>query len=477
MLPSDRAREALWRVESSSHRSVSFWSVRSAATRRPSGDSLRFDRPAAPEIRGAERVTRPVEPREPRHGRPSRPVGHHSCVRCRKRTGAGDGLERDGVRNGDRLAADRPSCEIEALREERSLTHEQQPARCHVCALRVGRQETRHLRRLERAQIHAAHGVRAADEEQELPAPWQELRMAVAGRLRRGVVAASTVPPAALTRRSAGAGVLEKRMVPSGPHARRRPGQRVGHCLHRAAPGLDASQLAVREEPDRAAVGRPEWPARPSVPGNACAPAASRARTHSVGCPSWSATYASRRPSGETAKDHRSDVRGVVISTTRRSGVIRGRPHEPGHRAPRPTPAPARRSRCQAALAAATRRRSPEPRRFASGSLAVSSISIRASAMWWRRRRGSRSRHRRSIRRMGRQARRQAFPVGLVLQNGRQRFGRGRATERLARRQHLVHHAAEGPHVAAPVDAAATRLFRTHVRLPASRHRTPPRRR
>ena len=46
ILPSDPRVKRVWRVESSSHRSVSFWSERSAATRRPSGDSLRFDSPA-----------------------------------------------------------------------------------------------------------------------------------------------------------------------------------------------------------------------------------------------------------------------------------------------------------------------------------------------------------------------------------------------------------------------------------------------
>ena len=60
------------------------------------------------------------------------------------------------------------------------------------------------------------------------------------------------------------------------------------------------------------------------------------------GCPSWSATYARRRPSGESAKDDRSDVRGVVISATRSSGTSAGRPQEPGAR---------RRGQCEASTA------------------------------------------------------------------------------------------------------------------------------
>ena len=71
------------------------------------------------------------------------------------------------------------------------------------------------------------------------------------------------------------------RPAPTRPTSR----QSVGHCLHRAAPGVDSLDLAVHEKADRAAVGRPEGPARAFRSGHGARSAAPRSRTHSTGLP------------------------------------------------------------------------------------------------------------------------------------------------------------------------------------------------
>ena len=118
----------------------------------------------------------------------------------------------------------------------------------------------------------------------------------------------------------------------------------------------------------------------PSVPGRARAFAESRSRTHSIGCPSRSATNASRRPSGDIAKDAGSAVRGVVISTTRNSGAFSGRRRN--HAVSMATSA--------SASSAVDRPSTRALRRFAaassaaafpSGSSIASSSSMRTSAM------------------------------------------------------------------------------------------------
>ena len=177
--------------------------------------------------------------------------------RCR------DGLEGDGVRDGDRLAADRPSCEIEALRQSVPwrMNSSQPGATYAPCVSDARRRVTSDDSSEPRYTPRTASGPPTKNRNCRPPGRNCGWRWPVDSAA--GVVAASTVPPAALTRRSDGCGGAGEEDGSVRSPRGRRPGQGVGHRLRRAAPGLDAFQLAVREEPDRAAVGRPEWPARP----------------------------------------------------------------------------------------------------------------------------------------------------------------------------------------------------------------------
>ena len=90
---------------------------------------------------------------------------------------------------------------------------------------------------------------------------------------------------------------------------------------------------------------------------------------------------------------------------------------------------------------------------------------MRASAMWWRRRSGSFSRHRRRSRRIG-----SGTCGGSAVQSALASRIAATASDTVspvsndcAAGQHLVEHAAERPDVGAPIDRLAARLFGAHV--------------
>ena len=189
-----------------------------------------------------------------------------------------------------------------------------------------------------------------------------------------------------------------------------------------------------------------------SVPGSTCAAGVLSARTHSMGWPSLSATNAMLRPSGDTAKDHRSDIHGVVISTTRSSGTTAdGRRYKPISEAANAS------DRTAIAMPGARRRRrfdtAARAEAVPSGSLAASSISMRASAMWWKRRPGSFSRQRRTARRT---------PAGTV---GGKRFQSG-ARSRMAASVSAV---VAAPNAARPVNISYNTQPKAQTSLRLSR--------
>ena len=74
----------------------------------------------------------------------------------------------------------------------------------------------------------------------------------------------------------------------------------VTHRLGRATGDVNSLEFSLGEEGDGSAVRRPKGNAASSVPGRACGPRASSARTHSKILPEASFDVnASRRPSGE----------------------------------------------------------------------------------------------------------------------------------------------------------------------------------
>jgi hypothetical protein len=98
---------------------------------------------------------------------------------CRNGGAAGDGIEGYRLRHHKRITADLAPTEIETLRQERTLSHEQQPPRSQVGCLRVGRYYAGTLPGVERTDINAANIAGACDEEEEVFAVWKELRIPV----------------------------------------------------------------------------------------------------------------------------------------------------------------------------------------------------------------------------------------------------------------------------------------------------------
>ena len=209
-----------------------------------------------------------------------------------------------------------------------------------------------------------------------------------------------------------------------------------------------------------------------SVPASAWGASASRSRTQSLDPPDASVdTYASRRPSGETATDS-CGVTCPGAAIDRRVGVCEGT-------------CPSRRiSSSPPAATTSTRATTAAP-----------SISERAER---RDGRGGSRRHCRLSRLLQIEARigdcmqptawillegaakqpddaagRRAWerrPVRLTLDDGGHRVGERRAAERRPAGQHLVQHAAKRPDVGLRVHALPARLLGRHVRRGAENH-------
>ena len=314
-------------------------------------------RPGSPYSPGSPSVSSSFPERSTqrmRFPRFARAVGEHAVARHREAREA-DRVRADLLGERDRLARRLHGLRVERLRDERPVAHEEEIARRRVGDERLRRRERLRLRRVERADpVRAVVRLLVDRHVEEVAAVRQKLRPADLHLLARGVRldgdgGRSARGRDALDRIVARAVEEDHALRAPGPVGARR---RVADLLRRPARDVDLLELAVREEAEEPAVGRPEGARRSLRAGERLRRRArSAAGSRSGSCPRASVALKARiRPSGE--------MRGRV---DRRDG-FGGRdlePDEPRRLRARGATKPRREPPRRAASAAATRPREP----------------------------------------------------------------------------------------------------------------------